>query len=164
MYVLAGLALLALGLFAESVLRSASFSPGKEVSAEGLEDVLVSAENNPYPPSDVGRFTNPPERVYVYLVVDGRTQDFKARVRREGSESLISRVFPRGPEVVAVDGRPERLSATGSGVSGVTRFTVKTASGEQLPAGNYTVEVYPAGGDAVGEPAAVKSFIVRSGS
>lgn len=152
-------------LFSESVLRSASFSPGESVSAESLTDILVSAEDRSYPPSDVGRFIGRPEEVYVYLAVDGRPPELEARVRRETSGSLISGVSGRGPQIQAVDRSEEPLSATGSGVSGIVRFTVRTASGEPLPAGNYTVEVYPAsGGELSAEPGAVKSFIVQDGS
>ena len=136
------------------------------MSAEGIEDVLVSAENNSYPPSDIGRFNGRPEAVYVYLVVDGRPPDLEARVRREGSGSLLFGVFDRGaPRIRVVDRRTESLPATGNGVSGIVKFTVKTSTGAPLPAGNYTVEVYPASDEnPPGEPGVVKSFIVQDGT
>ena len=136
------------------------------MSAEGINDVLASAENTSYPPSDIGRFDGRPKAVYVYLVVDGRPTDLEARVRREGSGSLLSRILGRGsPRIEAVDRRAEPVSATGSGVSGIVKFTIKTASGAPLPAGNYTVEVYPASaGESAREPGAVKSFVVEDGT
>lgn len=173
LWVLVLVALVALALLVEAFLRAENFSPGEEVRSPGIRNIAVSDKDALYPPTDVGRFTSPPEVVFVYLSVENAPadKDMEVRVRRSASASAFALLFRREPEVIAVDEQEDQFSGgEGGGASGVVKFALKTRSGEPVPPGNYTLEIYglPAdsgdggSGEGSGErPAVRKSFVVE---
>ena len=63
----------------------------------------------------------------------------------------------------ATDEQEDFLSKGENGATGIVKFALRTSSGEPVPPGNYTVDVYGPGA-AGGESAAVaarKSFVVE---
>jgi hypothetical protein len=158
-YVLAVIGLAAVLLVVVAFWRAERFSPGEELYAPGFEDVAVSAEDTSYPASDVLRFDSRPETVYVYLVVEDLPSgsNLEARIERSGQQSALYWLLTREDGLAVSGGREELLRPSGGGVSGVVKFTIRTESGEPLPAGNYTVSIYrTSGGDA-----ARKYFVIR---
>lgn len=153
---------LALILIAAWSSASSGFSPGEEIYAPGVEDVAAGAGGNSSG-TDAQRFGGGVKEVFVYLRVEDvpGPVGFAATVEHSGRSSLWSRFF--GPEnLVASAGGDRRLSASGSGVSGVIEFSVRARDGEPLPAGEYTVSVR-FDGDKDGGPGAVvarKYFVV----
>jgi hypothetical protein len=80
-------------------------------------------------------------------------------VERTAKDSVLGRVMGGGG--IRVVGRSEEpLGGAGGSVSGVLKFAVRPDSGERLPAGNYTVEVYNGAGGAEGGVLARKYFVV----
>lgn len=136
------------------------FSPGEKLNAPGVEDVAVSAQATSYPGSDAPRFDAGVRVVYVYLRAEDLAAEggLEARVERSGRAPALSWLLPGGGLRV-LDEEEDRLGATDDGVSGVVRFAVRAGSGGPLPAGDYTVGVYDAGG-ADGAPLAEKYFVV----
>jgi hypothetical protein len=170
LYALVAVALLGLALGIEAFLRAESFSPGEEISSPGIRDVTLSAENSLYPPPDTSRFEGPPETIFVYLSVEDlpNVEDMEARFQRVGSGSVFSLLFGPGVGIEALDEQEDQLRQTGNGATGIVKFALKTESGEPVPPGNYTVEVYGpglAGGegdmDEEGAVAVRKSFVVE---
>jgi hypothetical protein len=159
-YVLAVMGLAALFFVAGALLRGGSFSPGEELYGPRFEDIAVSTENTLYPASDVLRFAGKPEVVYVYLVVEDLPsgRNLEARIERSGKRSALGWLLTGGDGLEVSDEQEELLRPSGGGVSGVVKFAVRTASGEPLPAGNYTVSIY---GTAGGDAAARKFFVIR---
>ena len=163
-YVLAAMAIAALSFVGVELLRGGGFSPGEEMNAPGFEDIAVSAENTSYPASDVLRFDERPEVLYVYLVVEDLQggRNLEARIERSGTQSLMGWLLEGGDDLEVSDEQEELLRPSGDGVSGVVQFVVRTASGEPLPAGDYTVSVYARqDGAAAREAAARKYFVIR---
>ncbi len=140
----------------------ADFSPGEVLISPGAKDIAVSREETTYPDSDALRFDERPEVVYVYLRLEDLPTDgdFEARVVRTARASVIGRLTGVGGLRV-MRGSEGPLGASDGGVSGVVKFAVRPRSGEHLPAGNYTVEVYAAAGGAEhGSALARKYFVV----
>jgi hypothetical protein len=161
-YALAVMGLAAL-LFV-ALLRGGTFSPGEELQAPGFEDVAVSTEDALYPSSDVLRFDDRPEVVYVYLAVEDLPagSNLEARVERSGRRSALSWLLAGGDNLEVSDEQVEHLGPSGDGVSGVVQFAVRAESGEPLPAGNYTVSIYAASEEkGTGGAAARKYFVIR---
>ena len=165
LYALAVVALAALALGVEAFLRAENFSPGKEIVSPGIRDIAASTEDGLYPPPDTNRFEERPEIVFVYLSVEGlpSEEDMEAHVERVGSGSVFSLLFGRGTELEATDEQEDHLRKGENGATGVVKFALKTRSGEPVPPGNYTVDIYGPGGTS-GEDRAVaarKFFVVE---
>jgi len=126
----------------------------------------VSTEDSLYPPPDTNRFEGQPETIFVYLSVEDLSngEEMEARVERAESDSVFSLSFGRRPGLEALDEQEDHLRKGTSGATGVVKFTLRTRSGEPVPTGNYTVNVYGSGtvtqedGDTV---AARKFFVVE---
>lgn len=163
MYVLVAVALVALALGVEAFLRAENFLPGEEVSP-GVRDVVVSPENSLYPPPDTAHFEGPPETIFVYLSVEElpSVEDMEAQVERVGSGSVFSLLLDRGAGIEVLDEQEDQLSTGENGATGIMKFALKTTSGEPVPPGNYTVEVYGPGATG-GEyaVAARKLFVIE---
>lgn len=164
LYVLALVALIALALGVEAFLRAESFSPGKEIFSPGIRDIAASIENDLYPPPDTSRFEARPKTIFVYLSVEDLPsgEDMEARVERMGSGSVFSLLFG-GDELEVLDKQENQLRKDENGATGVVKFALETKSGEPLPPGNYTVNIYgpkdvSGEGDTV---AARKSFMIE---
>jgi hypothetical protein len=104
----------------------------------------VSTEDSLYPPPDTNRFEGRPETIFVYLSVEDLSsgEEMEARVERAESDSVFSLSFGRRPGLEALDEEEDHLR---KGVTGVVKFTLRTRSGEPVPTGNYTVNVYGSG-------------------
>ena len=147
-----GLLLLLAGALSVLVLAVAlsvgrqDFSPGEEIGAPGVEDLAVSPEATSYPDSDRPRLDGGHGVVYVYVRVErlALAGDLEVRVERWSRTSALALLFG-GDGLEVVDEEEDRLGASGGGVSGVLRFAVREGSGEPLPAGRYTVDVYADG-------------------
>ena len=166
LYVLVAAALAALALSVESFLKAESFSPGEEIVSPGIRDVSVSAENSLYPPPDTGRFEGPPGTVFVYLSVEDLPsgEDMEARVKRVESGSVYALFFGQGVGLEALDEQEDHLRKGPDGATGIVKFALKTRSGEPVPPGNYTVEVYgpgTTGEEGAAAMAARKYFVVE---
>ncbi|CAA9453289.1 MAG: hypothetical protein AVDCRST_MAG14-1216 [uncultured Rubrobacteraceae bacterium] len=164
LYALVAVALVALALGVEALLREENFTPGKEILSPSVRDVIVSPENSLYPPPDTNRFQGPPETVFVYLSVDGLPsgEDMEARVQRAESGSLFRMFFGEEAGLEVLDEQEDQLSKAENGATGILKFALETNSGERVPPGNYTVEVYsPGEAGGGGEPAVRKSFVVE---
>ena len=164
LYVLLAAVLVALALGVEAFLRAENFLPGEEISAPGIRDVVVSGENSLYPPPDTVHFEEPPETVFVYLSVEELpgVEDMEAQAERVRSGSMFSLLLDRGAGIEVLDEQEDQLSRAENGATGILKFALKTNSGEPVPPGNYTVEVYgPGEADGGGEPAVRKSFVVE---
>lgn len=167
-WVLVGVALVALALLVEAFLRAENFSPGERILSPSIRDVAVSDEDALYPPPNMGRFTSPPETVFVYLSIEGAPagEDMEVIVERSENASAFALLFAREPEVVAVDEQEDQLGGGEGGASGVVKFTLQTRSGGPVPPGNYTLEVYGPPVDGPGRspekrPAVRKFFVVE---
>jgi hypothetical protein len=164
LYVLVAVVLVALTLGVEAFLRAENFSPGEEIVSPSIRDIAVSAENSLYPPPDTSRFEERPETIFVYLGVEGLPsgEDMEARVERAGSGSIFSLFFGQGAGLEVLDEQEDHLSKSENGATGVVKFALKTSSGEPVPPGNYTVDIYgPGGTDEEGAAAARKRFVVE---
>ena len=164
LYALVAVALVALALGVEALLREENFAPRKEILSTSVRDVIVSPENSLYPPPDTNRFQGPPETVFVYLSVEGLPsgEDMEARAQRAESGSVFRMFFGEEAGLEVLDEQEDQLSKAENGATGIVKFALKTDSGEPLPPGNYTVEVYgPGEADGGGEPAVRKSFVVE---
>jgi hypothetical protein len=161
-YALAAMGLAALLLVVAAQVRGEGFSPGERVYAPGFKDVAVSTEDTSYPPSDVLRFENRPEVVYVYLAVEGlpSVKDLEARVERSGRRSALAWLLGKGDGIEVSDGQEEHLVLADGGASGVVKFAVHAESGGRLPAGSYTVSIYTAHGGT--DAAARKYFVIQN--
>ena len=149
-------------LAAVAFLWPADFSPGEEMVSPGAEDIAVSQENATYPSSDSLRFEGRPGVVYVYLRVEDLDSvgDLGAAVGQTARTSVAGRLLGGGGLRV-VDSSGEPLRESDEGVTGVVKFAVRPESGQRLPAGNYTVEVYTAtGGSQRSSVVARKYFVV----
>ena len=97
--------------------------------------------------------------VALALGVEG----MEARVERAELGSAFSLLFDRGASSIEVlDEQEDQLSTGQNGATGIMKFALATISGEPVPPGNYTVEVY--GPDATGEEEAVaarKLFVIE---
>ena len=144
LYVLVAVVLVALALGVEAFLRAENFLPGEEISAPGIRDATVSSENSLYPPPDTARFEVPPETIFVYLSVEElpSVEGIEARVERAESGSAFSLLFDRGTSVEVLDEQEDQLSTGENGATGIIKFALKATSGELVPPGNYTVEIY----------------------
>jgi hypothetical protein len=137
-----------------------NFTPGETLISASARDIAVSREDAAYPDSDALRFDERPAAIYVYVRVEDLAEGaFEARVERTTKDSVLGRVMGGGG--IRVVGRSEEsLGGSGESVSGVLKFAVRPDSGERLPAGNYTVEVYNGAGGAEGSVLARKYFVV----
>ena len=164
LYALATAALVALALGVETFLRAENFLPGKEIVSPGIRDITVSTEDNLYPPPDTSYFEEQPETVFVYLSVEDLPsgEDMEARVERAGSGSAFSLLFGSGGGLEILN-EDNNLSKGENGSTGIVKFALKTNSGEPVPPGNYTIDVYgPEAADGGGNSvAARKSFAVQ---
>ena len=165
LYVLVAAALVALALGVEAFLRAEDFSPGEDIVSPGIRDITVSAENSLYPPPDEGRFQGGAETVFVYLSVEGLPigEDMEARVEREESGSMFYLLFSPGPGIELLDEQEDQLSSGSNGATGILKFALQTRSGEPMPPGNYTVEIYGPGttGEEEGLVAVRKLFVIE---
>ena len=166
LYVLVAAALAALALGVEAFLRAENFSPGEEILSPGIQDVAVSTENSLYPPPDTDHFEEPPGTVFVYLSVQDLPsgEDMEARVERVESGSAFALLFGRRSGLEALDEQEDHLRKGPNGATGIVKFVLKTSSGEPMPPGNYTVDVY--GSETISEEgspgvAARKFFVVE---
>jgi hypothetical protein len=164
LYVLVAVVLVALALVLEAFLRAENFLPGEDIYAPGIRDVTISSENSLYPPPDTARFEVPPEMIFVYLSVEElpSVQGIEARVERAESGSAFSLLFDRGTSVEVLDEQEDQLSTGENGATGIMKFTLEATSGEPMPPGNYTVEIY--GPSATGDEdtlAVRKLFVVE---
>jgi len=161
LYVLVALALAALALGVEAFLRAEDFAPKEEILSPSVLDIFVSEEDSLYPPPDTNRFEGRPETVFVYLSVEDlpSVEDMEARAERAGSGSLFSLIFGRGDEIELLDEQEDHLRKSENGATGVVKFALKTESGEPMPPGDYTVDIYGPGGE--GAVAARKSFEIE---
>jgi hypothetical protein len=164
LYVLVAVVLVALALGVEAFLRAENFLPGEDILNPGIRDVVVSPQNSLYPPPDTAHFEEPPDTIFVYLSVEDlpRVESMEARVEREESGSAFSLLFDRGASIEVLDEQEDQLSTGENGATGIMKFAVKTTSGEPVPPGNYTVQIY--GPDATGEEDAVavrKLFVIE---
>jgi hypothetical protein len=164
LYVLVAVALAALALGVEAFLRAENFLPMEEISSPGIRDVIVSPKNSLYPPPDTAHFDEPPDTIYVYLSVEElpEVENMEARVERAGSGTVFSLIFDQGAGIEVLDEQEDQLSTGENGATGIMKFALQTSSGEPVPPGNYTVEIY--GGGATGEEdtiAARKLFVVE---
>ena len=158
-------ALAAVGLGVVMLVLAASlwpdnFSPGETLISPAAQDIAVSREDTTYPDSDALRFDGRPEAVYVYLRVEDLAEgDLEARAGRTARDSVLGRAMGDGG--IGVVGRGDRpLGVSGGGLSGVLKFAVLPGTGERLPPGNYTVEVYNGAAGAQGGVLARKYFVV----
>ena len=165
LYVLVAVVLVALALGVEAFLRAETFLPGEDISAPGIRDVVVSPENSLYPPPDTARFEVPPETIFVYLSVEELpdVEGMEARVQRAESGSAFSLLFDRGASIEVLDEQEDQLSTGENGATGIMKFALKTTSGEPVPPGNYTVEIYGPGttGEEEGVLAVRKLFVIE---
>ena len=166
LYALVAAALAALALGVEAFLRVESFSPGEEIISPGIQDIAVSEEDGLYPPPDTSRFEARPDAIFVYLSVEDLPsgEDMEARVQRAESGSVFSLFFGRGDGLEALDEQEDHLRKGENGATGVVKFALKTSSGEPVPPGNYTVDVYGPGTASQEDAAAVaarKFFVVE---
>ncbi len=165
LYVLVAVVLVALALGVEAFLRAETFLPGEDISALGIRDVVVSPENSLYPPPDTARFDVPPEIIFVYLSVEELpdVEGMEARVQRAESESAFSLLFDRGASIEVLDEQEDQLSTGENGATGIMKFALKTTSGEPVPPGNYTVEIFGPGttGEEEGVLAVRKLFVIE---
>ena len=164
LYVLVAVALVALALSVEAFLRAENFSPREEIISPSIRDVAVSAKNSLYPPPDVSRFQGRPENVFVYLSVEDlpNGEDMEARVERMESGSVFSWIFGGEAEIEVLDEQEDQLSGGENGATGIVKFALRTKSGEPLPSGNYTLNIYMPGSAGEERDVAVrKSFIVE---
>ena len=147
LYVLVAVVLVALALGVEAFLRSENFLPGEDIPSPGIRDVAVSPQNSLYPPPDTAHFEEPPDTIFVYLSVEDlpRVESMEARVEREESGSAFSLLFDRGASIEVLDEQEDQLSTGENGATGIMKFAVRTTSGEPVPPGNYTVEIYGPG-------------------
>ena len=160
--VLAGLlGTLVLALLLVNAWRGWGLPRGEGSNGNGVENIVISAEESPYLPADAERFGDRPGTVYVYVVVRRMPSGDRLRVRveRESADSVIGRVFTtdRGGVVIQpLETRP----GPGEDLD-VIRFALGARSGEALPSGRYTVSVYRESGDEGSGPAARKYFQIR---
>lgn len=164
LYVLAAVALVALTLIIEAFFRAETFSPGEEISASGIRDVVVSGNDSLYPPPDTSHFQESPEKIFVYLSVEGLPsgEDMEARIERVWSGSVFSLFFRRSAGLEALDKQEDQLSAGEGGATGILKFAFRTRSGEPVPPGSYTLEVYGLGESGAEDTLTVrKSFVVE---
>ena len=165
LYVLVAVVLVALALGVEAFLRAENFLPGEDISAPGIRDVVVSPENSLYPPPDTAHFEEPPETIFVYLSVEELpdVEGMEARVERAESGSAFSLLFDRGAGIEVLDEQEDQLSTGDNGATGIMKFALATTSGEPVPPGNYTVEVYGPGATGQEEDALVarKLFVIE---
>lgn len=148
-------------LAAVAFMWPADFSPGEEMDSPGAEDIAVSQENAMYPSSDSLRVEGRPDAVYVYLRIEDLDSagDFGAEVGQTARTSVAGRLLGGGGLRV-VDSSGEPLRVSDGRVSGVVKFAVFPRAGEQLPAGNYTVEVYTAEGKAQRRDVVARKYFV----
>jgi hypothetical protein len=165
LYVLAATVLVALVLGFGTFLRAENFSPGEDIISPGIRDIAVSSEDSLYPPPDTSRFEERPQTVFVYLSVEDLSsgEDMEARVERAESGSVFSLFFGRGAGLEVLDEQEDHLSKGENGATGLMKFALKTRSGEPVPPGNYTVDIYSPGatGGEDGAVAARKFFVVE---
>jgi hypothetical protein len=162
LYVLVAVVLVALALGVEAFLRAENFLPGEDISAPGIRDVAVSSENSLYPPPDTARFEVPPETIFVYLSVEElpSVEGMEARVERAESGSVFSLLFDRGTSIEVLDEQEDQLSTGENGATGIMKFALKTTSGEPVPPGNYTAEIYGPGATGEEDTLAVRKLFV----
>jgi hypothetical protein len=161
-YVLVAVVLLALALVVEAFLRAENFLPREDISAPGIRDVVVSPEDSLYPPPDTARLEVPPEAIFVYLSVEELpdVEGMEARVQRTESGSAFSLLLDRGPSIEVLDEQEDQLSTGENGATGIMKFALKTTSGEPMPPGNYTVEIYVPGANGDEDVVAVRKLFV----
>ncbi len=134
------------------------FTPGESRTSTGVQDIVVSGEDSLYPPPDVDTFSVSPEALWVYLIVEGMSNErLEASVVRADRATVLSWLFASGGELEVGGEAEERLVRDGGKVSGMIKFSIRSASGEPVSPGDYTVSVSQAGGE---RPIATKSFVV----
>ena len=137
-----------------------NFAPGEAMISPGAKDIAVSREDTTYPTSDALRFDERPEVVYVYVRVEDLAKgDLGATVGRTARDSVVGWLIG-GDTLRVVDRSKEPLSVSGSGVSGVLKFAVRSGSGGRLPAGDYTVEVYNEAHGSEGRATLARKYFV----
>ncbi len=161
LYALVAVALAAAVLSVESFIRTESFSPGREeIVSPAIRDVAVSAQDELYPPPDTSRFEGQPETIFIYLSVEGLPtgEDMEARVERAGSGSAFSLLFGGEGRLEALDEQEDLLRNTENGATGIVKFALGTRSGEPVPPGNYTIDIFHGQSDTA---AVSKLFVVE---
>jgi hypothetical protein len=161
--VLAAVGLGVVLLAAALALWPDDFSPGESLNSPAARDIAVSLKDTTYPDTDALRFEGRPEAIYVYVRVEDLDDgDLEAGVGRTAKDSVVSRVMGDGG-IRVLDRSEEPLGASGSRVSGVLKFVVRPASGERLPAGDYTVEVYKRSGGPDDRGVVARKYFVVGG-
>lgn len=134
------------------------FETGESVTSTGVQDIVVSGEDSLYPPPDVDTFSVSPEVLRVYLIVEGMSDErLEASVVRADRATVLSWLFASDEELKVGGEAEERLVRDDGTVSGMIKFSVRSASGEPVSPGDYTVSVSQAGDES---PIATKSFVV----
>jgi hypothetical protein len=87
-------------------------------------------------------------------------EGMEARVERAESGSAFSLLFDRGAGIEVLDEQEDQLSTGENGATGIMKFALKTSSGEPVPPGNYTVEVYGPGATGEEDAVAVRKLFV----
>ncbi len=166
LYALLAVVLLGLALSVEAFLRAEGFSPRDEILSSAVLDLVVSEEDSLYPPPDINRFEAPPETIFVYLSVEGLPsgEDIEAQVQRTESVSFYALFIGGESDLEILDEQEDLLSTGENGARGIMKFALKTRSGEPIPPGNYTLDIYAPGATGEGEVAAHKSFVVGDGA
>ncbi len=159
MVALVGILVVVLVAGVVSVLRGGGgFTPGESMTGAGVQDIVVSGEDSLYPPPDVDTFSVSPETLRVYLIVEGMADErLEASVVRVDRTSVLSWLFASGEELEVGGEAEERLVRDGGEVAGMIKFSIRSASGEPVSPGDYTVIVSRAGEE---RPIATKSFVV----
>ena len=152
------LGMLVISLLTVSAWRTLGSHPGEEMNADGVDGVVVSAEESKYLPPDIERFGVRPDAVYVYVVVRRMPSGERLRVRveRERTDSLLDSIFSDVGGAVALRSLEAR-PGPGENLD-VARFAIGERSGEALSSGKYTISVYRRSGEREGEEMVARKF------
>ncbi|MBA2343931.1 MAG: hypothetical protein H0V83_02445 [Rubrobacter sp.] len=145
------LGILVISLLAVGAWRTLGSHPGGEMNADGVDSVVVSAEESKYLPPDVERFGVRPDAVYVYVVVRRMPSGERLRVKveRERADSVLDSIVSNGGGVVVLRSLETR-PGPGENLD-VARVALGERSGEALSPGRYEISVYRKSGEQEGE-------------
>ncbi len=90
-------------------------------------------------------------------------EGMEVRFQRAESGSAFSLLFDRGTRIEVHDEQEDQLRTGENGATGIMKFALKTTSGEPVPPGNYTVEIYGPNttGEEEGVVAVRKLFVIE---
>ncbi len=145
------LGILVIFLLAVGAWKTLGSHPAEEMNADGVDGVVVSAEESKYLPPDVERFGVRPDAVYVYVVVRRMPSGERLRVKveRERADSVLDSIVSNGGGVVVLRSLETR-PGPGENLD-VARVALGERSGEELSPGRYTISVYRKSGEQEGE-------------